>query len=72
MDDLLPKLLSFPPHPPPPNPLSVVQYDEGIKAQISAIKGIPEGKLLQQTSSGENALDVSTHDGHFGDGANIF
>ncbi|KAF4625807.1 hypothetical protein G7Y89_g12357 [Cudoniella acicularis] len=58
MDDLLPKLLSFPPHPPPPNGISDLQYDEGIKTQISTIKNIPDSKLLQQTSGGENVLDI--------------
>jgi len=59
MDELLPKFLAFPPHPPPANPLSDEKYDEGIKAQIEAIKKTTDAKLLQQTSSGENALDVS-------------
>jgi len=63
MDDLLPKLLSFPPHPPPKVPLSDASYDEGIKAQIATVGKISEGKLLQQTSGGENALDVSPADG---------
>lgn len=58
MDDLLPKLLSFPQHPPPTTPLTDAQYDEGIKAQISAVKGVSDGKLLQNTASGESVLDV--------------
>jgi len=59
MDDLLPKFLSFPPHPPPQAPLSDHIYDEGIKALISYMKAVPDTKLLQQTSGGENTLDVS-------------
>ena len=59
MDELLPKLLSFPPHPPPQHPLSDHAYDEGIKGQIQTLKGISESKLLQDTSGGENPLDVS-------------
>ncbi len=59
MDDLLPKLLSFPPHPPPQVPLSDQQYDEGIKEQIEVVKRIPDSKLMQQTSGGEHILDVS-------------
>lgn len=59
MDDLLPKLLAFPPHPPPQTPLSDFQYDEGIRNQISTVGKIPEKNLLPQTSGGENALDVS-------------
>lgn len=60
MDNALSKLLSFPPHPPPPNPLSDHQYDEGIKEQIKAIKSLPIETLLQKTSGGEHALDVGT------------
>lgn len=60
MDNALSKLLSFPPHPPPPNPLTDHQYDEKIKEQIEAIKGLPTQTLLQTTSGGEHALDVST------------
>ncbi|KHJ35564.1 putative cop9 signalosome complex subunit 3 [Erysiphe necator] len=58
MDNALSKLLSFPPHPPPPNPLTDHQYDEKIKEQIEAIKGLPTQTLLQTTSGGEHALDV--------------
>ncbi|POS87436.1 hypothetical protein EPUL_000243 [Erysiphe pulchra] len=60
MDNALSKLLSFPPHPPPPNPLTDHQYDERIKAQIKAIKSLPIQTLLQKTSGGEHALDVGT------------
>jgi hypothetical protein len=59
MDNLLPKLLSFPQHPSPTTPLTDTQYDEGIRAQIKAVKDISENKLLQYTSSGENVLDVN-------------
>jgi hypothetical protein len=59
MDDLLPKLLAFPPHPPPQNPLSDSSYDDGIKAQISVVRKISEKSLLQQTSGGESPLNVS-------------
>jgi len=60
MDELLPKLLSFPPHPPPPKPISDHQYDERIKEQIDTCKRISDTKLLQQTSGGEQVLDVSS------------
>ena len=59
MDELLPRLLSFPPHPPPPTALSDHQYDEGIKEQIEAVKRVSESKLMQPTSGGEHILDVS-------------
>lgn len=58
MDDILSKLLSFPPHPPPITPLSDQQYDEGIREQIEAVKRISDAKLLQETSGGEHVLDV--------------
>ncbi|TVY21716.1 COP9 signalosome complex subunit 3 [Lachnellula arida] len=57
MDDLLPKLLSFPQHPPPTTPLTDTQYDEGIRAQITAVKSLSDSKLLVHTSSGESVLD---------------
>jgi hypothetical protein len=41
MDELLPKLLLFPPHPPPKHPLTDAQYDEGIKAQIDVVAKMP-------------------------------
>lgn len=66
MDDLLPKLLSFPPHPPPQTPLSDHAYDEGIKAQVTTLKNISEGKLLAQTSSGESVLDVGDEVVYYG------
>ncbi len=59
MDDLLPKLLTFPPHPPPQTPLSDSSYEEGVKHQIQAVGKIPEKNLVLQTSGGESALDVS-------------
>jgi COP9 signalosome complex subunit 3 len=59
MDELLQKLLVFPPHPPPQTPLSDHAYDEGIKAQHKTLKDLSESKLLAQTSSGESILDVS-------------
>jgi COP9 signalosome complex subunit 3 len=34
-------------------------YDEAIREQIDYVKKISESKLLQQTSGGENVLDVS-------------
>jgi COP9 signalosome complex subunit 3 len=59
MDDLLPVLLSFPPHPALPNQASDQQYDEGIKAQIEAVRKVSGRNLLQVTSSGEHILNVS-------------
>lgn len=59
MDALLPKLLSFPPHPPPAQPLSDHSYDTQITTLIKNVKEIPDKQLLLQTSGGEDPLDVS-------------
>jgi COP9 signalosome complex subunit 3 len=64
MDDLLPVLLSFPPHPPLPHPVSDQQYDEGIKSQIEGVKKVSTRNLLQVTSSGEHILNVSDRNHH--------
>jgi COP9 signalosome complex subunit 3 len=64
MDDLLPVLLSFPPHPPLPHPVSDQQYDEGIRSQVEAVKKVSHRNLLQVTSSGEHILNVSNRDHH--------
>ncbi|RDW91346.1 hypothetical protein BP5796_02511 [Coleophoma crateriformis] len=59
MDDLLPRMLSFPPHPPPPKPLSDEKYDEGIKAQIAFMQQKATTKhILDLTSGGESTLNV--------------
>jgi COP9 signalosome complex subunit 3 len=60
MNNLLPVLLSFPPHPLSLNPISDQQFDEGIKTQIENVRKIPSRTLLQDTSSGENILNVRT------------
>lgn len=58
MDKLLPLLLSFPAHPPPIQPPTDEQYDEGIKALVKNIKKLPAKTLLQATSGGEDILNV--------------
>lgn len=58
MDDLLPKLLSFPPHPLPKTPLSNKQYDEGMAAQIDVLQKTSTKHLSQRTSGGESPLEV--------------
>lgn len=60
MDDLLPKLLVFPPHPPPAIPLSDAQYEDGIKSQINYVSRLSDKQLMAQTSGGEGPLDVSS------------
>ncbi|KAG9244495.1 hypothetical protein BJ878DRAFT_67584 [Calycina marina] len=58
MEDILPKLLNFPPHPEPPTPVHDDLYEEHIHAHINKISAIPEKALLQQVAGGESALDV--------------
>jgi len=36
-------------------------YDSGIRDQIDYVKKLSDSKLLQQTSGGENVLDVSNY-----------
>jgi COP9 signalosome complex subunit 3 len=60
MDKLLPLLLSFPVHPPPIQPLSDEQYDEGIKSQVKNLRKLPGNTLLQATSGGEDILNVGS------------
>jgi len=59
MDDILPKLLHFPPHPPPQNPLSDGHYDESIRHHIQLVSSLPEKSFLQPMAGEESALDVS-------------
>lgn len=59
MDEVLPKLLAFPAQPEPRTPLPDAAYDKAIKQHISGLGKISEKALIQPTSSGENALDVS-------------
>lgn len=59
MDNLLPRILSFPPHPAPLVPLSDSQYDAGITSQIETLKKTSGRIFLQSTANGESPLDVS-------------
>jgi COP9 signalosome complex subunit 3 len=60
MEDLLATLLSFPAHPPPPQPLSDKQYDESIRLQVDNIRKISHKRLLESTTDGESILDVGS------------
>ena len=64
MDSILSQLLSFPPHPPPPTPLSDVEYDKQIRAVAQLLGGVPARKLTGGVSGGGDLLDVS----HFSSG----
>jgi COP9 signalosome complex subunit 3 len=59
MDDLIPKLLSFPPVPAPAQPLSDFMYDQSIRAISQLLISTPPGKLASGLSTGEDVLDVS-------------
>ena len=59
MDDILPQLLHFPPHPPPQSPHSDAHYDESIRHHIQIVSSLPEKSLLQPMAGEESALDVS-------------
>ncbi|KFY86722.1 hypothetical protein V500_07449 [Pseudogymnoascus sp. VKM F-4518 (FW-2643)] len=58
MDKLFPLLLSFPVHPPPIQPLSDEQYDEGIKPYVKDIRRLSGKTFLQATSGGEDILNI--------------
>ena len=62
MDDLLPKLLSFPPHPPPPQKLSDNDYDRNIRDLIEQLNKVSASKLTAGVKGGGDLLDV--HDLH--------
>ncbi len=40
--------------------MSDYAYDSGIRDQIDYVRKLADTKLLQQTSGGENVLDVSS------------
>jgi len=60
MDDILPKLLHFPPHPQLHSAFSESHYDESIRHHIQVVGSLPEKSLLHPLAGEESALDVST------------
>ncbi|KAA6413378.1 MAG: hypothetical protein FRX48_03124 [Lasallia pustulata] len=58
MDELLPQMLSFPPHPPPPQPLSDVDYDRSIKGLVQNLNQVAASKLTSGVSGGGDLLDI--------------
>ena len=58
MDSLLPQLLAFPPHPPPPKPLTDAEYDKQIKSLIQVLGTVPASKLVSGVPGGGDLLDV--------------
>lgn len=58
METILPKLVSFPPHPPPPDPLSDAEYDKQIKALVHTLNNLPGSKLIGGVKGGGDLLEV--------------
>ncbi|KAL9596924.1 MAG: hypothetical protein Q9219_005487 [cf. Caloplaca sp. 3 TL-2023] len=58
IESLLPQLLSFPPHPPPPIPLSDAAYDKEIKHLRKALNDTPASSLTGGISNGGDLLDI--------------
>jgi COP9 signalosome complex subunit 3 len=59
MDDLIPKLLTFPPVPALAEPISDFTYDQSIRAISQLLISAPPGKLASGLSTGEDVFDVS-------------
>ncbi|KAI4129796.1 MAG: hypothetical protein LQ338_002047 [Usnochroma carphineum] len=58
MESLLPQLVSFPPHPPPPLPLSDAAYDKGIKNLRKVLNDTPANTLTAGVPNGGDLLDI--------------
>ncbi|KAL9073850.1 MAG: hypothetical protein Q9161_002682 [Pseudevernia consocians] len=58
MDELLPQLLSFPPHPEPTKSLSDSEYDKHIKNLVHHINTVPASKLTSGVPGGGDLLDI--------------
>jgi COP9 signalosome complex subunit 3 len=57
-DSTLSQLLAFPPHPPPQQPLSIRQYESGIKTLLKFLEGLTASKLTAPISGKDTLLDV--------------
>jgi COP9 signalosome complex subunit 3 len=58
MNELLPRLLSFPPYPPTPQPILDVSYDAHIRDLLSVLNGTPASLLRGVVSGGDALLSV--------------
>jgi len=58
MDELLPQLLSFPPHPAPAQKLSDSEYDKQVKSIVKLLNGTSASKLVRGAGGGGDLLDV--------------
>ena len=59
MDDLLPQLLSFPPHPAPAQKLSDSDYEKQVKSIVKLLNGTSASRLVKGVGGGGDLLDVS-------------
>ena len=59
MDEILQRVLSFPPNPPPAVPLSDKDYDKQVRAVVQVLNATSAKKLIGGVSTGEDLLDVS-------------
>lgn len=59
MDSVLPQLLAFPPHPPPPKALSDAEYDKQIGSLVNILNTLSASKLTGGVSAGGDLLDAS-------------
>ncbi|KAI4216740.1 MAG: hypothetical protein LQ351_000688 [Letrouitia transgressa] len=58
IEALLPRLLSFPPHPAPPLPVSDTEYDKQIKSIVKLLSETSPSQLTGGIVNGEDLLDV--------------
>lgn len=58
METILPQLLAFPPHPPPPVPPTDADYDKQIKGIVQTLNTLPASKLISGVAGGGDLLDV--------------
>ncbi|MCJ1251285.1 hypothetical protein MMC30_008516 [Trapelia coarctata] len=58
MDDLLPQLLSFPPHPAPAQKLSDSDYEKRVKSIVKLLNGTSASQLVRGVGGGGDLLDI--------------
>ncbi|KAH0538475.1 hypothetical protein FGG08_004924 [Glutinoglossum americanum] len=58
MNELLPQLLSFPPHPPPLHPISDFEYDKQIRCLVQLLNKQPASLLISGVRGGGDLLDI--------------
>ncbi|KAL8901998.1 MAG: hypothetical protein Q9207_004923 [Kuettlingeria erythrocarpa] len=58
VESLLPRLLSFPPHPPPQVPLSDTVYDKEIRALRIVLNSVPANSFTGGVPNGGDLLDI--------------